>query len=556
MSAVAKVNELGLDAPLLVGRYRIMELISQRCGVERYLAEDVSAHPPAYVQLVRESSPTDGEPALPADGSVWPSLAWEERLRHRCRHIGLPKVVQRFNDAGHAYLAIELPSGTNLWDAWDDPTYATADKYGWLIQLADLLQVLHAGGAILESLRPDQVVLASGGQVVLIDSGNLLPLPVPADVPLIRTHSTAPELLTGVWIDARSDLYCFGAMVFALQLGRELTDLDYHSPGVPKHFLERFPDAHPLLGRLLSKTYCPDIQQRFPTSECAADDPGGFRELIGVLEQCQQLLGRVRLNVAAWSTTGMVRSGNEDAFAVLQTSSGRLDELEDYVMAMVADGMGGNEAGEVAAGLAVRSLYQSLGQQPPFNKLPLDPENSPPPTFDSIKKRINEALREANKSVYLASRQGIGRRGMGCTAEVVFTDGRRVMVGHVGDSRTYRFSRGKFTLITRDHTYVNRLVELGEISEEEAETHPRRAELQQAIGGWSDIEPEIHDVPIEPGDWILICSDGLTNQLKMSVIQELLERATSAESAARQLVNMTNLTGATDNVTVIVIHAV
>lgn len=554
MSAVLKPLDSTTSAPLLAGRYRLLELISQRCGVERYLAEDSNTR--GHVQLVREALPVGDEPPLPSDGSIWPSLAWEERLRHRCRHMGLPRVVNRFADADHTYLVLELPIGTNLWDAWDDPTYATADKYGWLIQLADLLQVLHAGGAILESLRPDQVVLTSSGQVVLVDTGNLLPLPVPSDVPLIGTFSTAPELLSGVWIDARSDLFCFGAMVYALLLGRELTDLDYHTSGLPKSFLERFPDAHPLLGRLLSKTYTSDIQQRFPTSEHVAEDPSGFRELIIVLEQCQQLLGRVRLEVASWSTTGMMRSGNEDAFAVLQTSAGRQDELEDYVFAIVADGMGGNEAGEVAAGLAVRSLYQSLGQHPPFNTPPGDTERTTLLSSEGVKRQIAAALKEANKTVYLASRQGIGRRGMGCTSEVIFTDGRRVVVGHVGDSRTYRFSRGKFTLLTRDHTYVNRLLELGEITAEQAETHPRRAELQQAIGGWSDIEPELHEVPIEPGDWLLVCSDGLTNQLKTEVIQELLERAASAESAARQLVNLTNLAGAGDNVTVVVIHAV
>lgn len=557
MSVATHLIEAPVEQPKwLAGRYALLELISVRGGVERYLAEDKGGDLPRHVQLVREKLPGDGELEIPSDGSVWPSLSWEEKLRSRCRHIGLPRFLRRFAEDGYAYLAIEVPDGTNLWDAWDDATYPMADKYGWLIQLADLLQILHAGGAILESLRPDQVVITPSGQVVLVDTGNLLPLPVPIQVPLLGTYSTAPELLTGAWIDARSDLFCFGAMVHALLLGRELTDLDYHAPGQPKPFLERFPDAHPFLGRLLSKTYCAEIHQRFPTQDHVADDPSGFRELITVLEQCQQQLGRVRLEVAAWSSTGMIRSGNEDAFAVLQTCASRQDELEDFAMVIVADGMGGNEAGEVAAGLAVRSLYQSLGQQPPFNKPPGDLERIPPTSSNAVKNSIGQALREANKTVYLASRQGIGRRGMGCTAEVVFTDGRRAIVGHVGDSRSYRFSRGKMTLLTRDHTYVNRMVEIGEISLEDAEVHPRRAELQQAIGGWSDIEPDLHEVAIEAGDWILVCSDGLTNELKLSIVQDILERAVSAESAARQLVNLANLSGAGDNVTAVVIHAV
>lgn len=544
-------------SPLLAGRYQLDQLVSNRCGLERYLAKDHSTKSPQFVQLIRERLPVGDEPPLPADGSIWPSLAWEERLRTKCKHMGLPRVLGRFQDVNYAYLALELPLGVNLWDAWEDAAWPTDEKFGWLIQLADMLQVLHVAGAILEELRPDQVVLTPSGQVVLTDTGNLLPLPLPRDVPLIPTCATPPELTTGAWIDARSDLYCFGSLIYSLLLGRELSDMDFHSPGTPKSYLERFPAAHPMLGRLLSKTFVTDVNRRFPTSDGLASDPTGFGELITLLEQCQRSLGRVRLETASWSTTGMVRSGNEDAFAVLQTSVGRQDEVEDYVLVLVADGMGGNEAGEVAAAIAVKSLYESLATDEPFARVAED-ANVPPPTIcrDQYRVRVTDALKEANRSVYVASRQGIGRRGMGCTAEVIFSDGRHLIIGHVGDSRTYRLSRGKLTQITKDQTYVNRLVEQGEITPEEAEVHPRRAELQQAIGGWTEIEPQVADIPLEPGDWVLVCSDGLSNQIKAPVIQAILERCTSAEAAARHLVNLANLYGAGDNVTAVVIHAV
>jgi serine/threonine protein phosphatase PrpC len=471
--------------------------------------------------------------------------------------MGLPRVLGRFTDHEYAYLALEVPHGVNLWDAWDDPAWPTSEKFGWLIQLADMLQVLHAAGAILEELRPDQVVLTPSGQVILTDTGNLLPLPLPRNTPILATCATPPELLTGAWIDARADLFCFGALVYSLILGRELTVLDFHSSGAPKSYLERFPAAHPLLGRLLSKTFVGDVDRRFPTSEGVAEDPTGFHELLTVLEQCQRTLGRVRLETASWSTTGMVRSGNEDAFAVLQTSVGRQDELEDYTLVMVADGMGGSEAGEVAAALAVRSLYETLGSQPPFSRVAEDHSVTPPTICrEQYIQRMTEALKEANRRVYLASRQGIGRRGMGCTAEVIFSDGRHLVIGHVGDSRTYRLSRGKLTQITRDQTYISRLLEDGEITPEQAEIHPRRAELQQAIGGWADVDPQVADVPIELGDWVLVCSDGLSNQIKGPVLQAVLERSSSAESAARHLINLANLCGAGDNVTAVVMHAV
>ncbi|MBX7103342.1 MAG: protein phosphatase 2C domain-containing protein [Gemmataceae bacterium] len=559
MSAIPVLVEAAAppEGPLLAGRYRLVELLSNRCGLERFLARDESLESLDFVQLVREPLPPGDDLPIPGDGSVWPSLAWEERLRTRCRHLGLPRVLARFNDQGYGYIVLEVPVGVNLWDAWEDPAWPVAEKFGWLIQLADLLQVLHAAGAILENLRPDQVVLLPNGQVVFTDTGNLLPLPVPADVPVLGTYSTAPELLTGAWIDARSDLYCFGAMIYALLLGRELTDLDFHAPGVPKSYLERFPDVHPHLGRLLSKTFTADVDRRFPTSEGGAEDPSGFHELIALLDQCQRTLGRSRLQIAAWSTTGMVRTGNEDAFAVLKNSVGGQDELSDCALVLLADGMGGSAAGEVAAALAIRSVHETLGSLPPFGQFGLEPGTPPViPTPQSYRTKVVDAIREANKAVYLASRQGIGRRGMGCTVEVVYTDGKHLVIGHVGDSRTYRFSRGKLTQLTTDQTYVNRLVELGDITLEQAEVHPRRAELQQAVGGWSDIDPQVVVSPFETGDWVIVCSDGLTGMLKPPTIQAVLERSNSAESAARRLVNLANLYGAADNVTVVVLHAV
>jgi PPM family protein phosphatase len=99
------------------------------------------------------------------------------------------------------------------------------------------------------------------------------------------------------------------------------------------------------------------------------------------------------------------------------------------------------------------------------------------------------------------------------------------------------------------------MVELGVLSSQEAEVHPRRNEIQQAVGGHATVEPAVHLAGLAPGDWILVCSDGLSNHLNDSELSALLQRATSAESAARRLVNAANLRGATDNVTVVVVRA-
>jgi protein phosphatase len=174
-----------------------------------------------------------------------------------------------------------------------------------------------------------------------------------------------------------------------------------------------------------------------------------------------------------------------------------------------------------------------------------------------MKATLKAALKEANKQVFQASRvPGSKRRGMGCTAEAVYVDGRNVVVGHVGDSRTYHLHEGRMVQLTRDQTLVNRLVELGTLTAEEAETHPRRNELQQAVGGQPDVEPGVYHGVLKPGDWVVVCSDGLTNHVSASELQQMLQsEALSAEMAARRLVNLTLIEGATDNCTVVVIRA-
>src|SRR5262249_25479213 len=140
----------------------------------------------------------------------------------------------------------------------------------------------------------------------------------------------------------------------------------------------------------------------------------------------------------------------------------RQDDLGETALVILADGMGGSEAGEVAAALAVQTLRRHLLQHGLFAGL----TGTPPASFDIDAGRlaIAAALHETNKTVLEAARSGQGKRGMGCTAEVMFVSGPHFVIGHVGDSRTYHFHHGRLTQVTRDHTLVNRLVELGNLT--------------------------------------------------------------------------------------------
>jgi protein phosphatase len=567
----------------LNNRYEIKNMIGERQGMARYTGLDHASNPPQPVVIVMAHAVQPGDPLLdaasgldeeimptfdddigfgtPADkkGPAYPSLAWEKDLLSRAKHAALPTVVEEFSDLNYEYLVLSGRESRSLWDMWDEPEFDSATRYGWLIQIAEAMDALHAAGAMLEAVRPDIVGVTAQGQVVINDLSELLPLPLTSSAQVKGTLYTAPELIVSPHqADARAALYSFGAMLYSLEyLHHTLEEKDFEKPYQPKQISDRFPDVHPLFLRLINKTFCRDLNTRFPTDEASKTDATGFKELIKTLGVCKRSFDLSRLDIACWSTTGMVRTGNEDAFTVLHGTDWRQDELHEYAMVLLADGMGGYEAGEVAAAMAMNELRKYLVQRPMFSGLfgypPAEPIN-----VDAIKKELDAALRHVNKEVFNASRDPKrGRRGMGCTAEAVYVDTKNVIVGHVGDSRVYHLHQGRLIQLTRDQTLVYRLVELGQLSEEEAENHPRKNELQQAIGGQPDVQPGTYAGKLKRGDWVLVCSDGLTNHITNKELEQMMTRETnnSAEETARRLLNLVNLRGATDNATVVVIRA-
>lgn len=537
------------SAELRGGLYRLGARVDLRGAVEWFDGFHRTSEGEYPVRVGREPKPHHSTPATP----IWPTLAWEADVRGRAQHLGLPRIVDRFEEGSHCFLVLESPMGVSLWDAWDDPSAGTHERFRWLILLAESLRALHRVAAILESLRPENVTITPLGEVVLSADAPLLPLPLPAHAQVRPRLWSAPELILGGPVDARADLYHFGTLIYALELGRELSELDFDAPGELKSVLDRDPDLHPCLGRLLARTLAFERGNRFP-SEDANDDLSGFGELVRTMERAQRTLGRARIDIAAWTTTGMVRGNNEDAAMIVHSAEMHETTIEDWACVALADGMGGNAAGEVAAALTVRTLRKSLLDRPPLGASAEGRDwHTSAVDSESIAERIASGLRDANRAVYTAARCD-GHRGMGCTAEAVFVDGRQVIVGHVGDSRTYLFRRGELRLLTRDQTFLAIMLEQGLISPDDARSHPRRGELTQAIGGRADVNPEMVRSNFGPGDWLVVCSDGLTARLSDDRIREILQDAASADSAARRLVNRANAAGAADNVTVVVVR--
>jgi serine/threonine protein phosphatase PrpC len=233
-------------------------------------------------------------------------------------------------------------------------------------------------------------------------------------------------------------------------------------------------------------------------------------------------VGEMKITHGATTHSGQVRKENEDALLV----EGRL-----YV---VADGMGGHNAGEVASAMAIKSLQAAAGG-----------------IIDEAS--LNVALDKANEAIYEESMTNHVHHGMGTTiAALVMTDD-SVVVGNIGDARIYRWHEGNLSRITKDHSYVQELVDEGIISLEEARVHPRRNIVTRALGIDGDVEASTSTLPITVGARYILCSDGLVDEVTDAEIAAILTRHSDSQAAADALVSAANAAGGRDNVTVIVV---
>ena len=200
---------------------------------------------------------------------------------------------------------------------------------------------------------------------------------------------------------------------------------------------------------------------------------------------------------------------------------------------VVADGMGGAQAGEVASRIAVEAFEQGL------------------PDSGSPEERLAERVREANAQIYERSRADRGRAGMGTTLTAAYVDDTHVAIAHVGDSRAYLFRDGSLRRLTQDHSLVDELVRRGKLTEEQAAEHPQRSIITRALGPEPDVEVDTWTYPARAGDVILLCSDGLTSMISEERVKTILAEHDNLDAAADALIREANEAGGRDNITVV-----
>jgi PPM family protein phosphatase len=245
------------------------------------------------------------------------------------------------------------------------------------------------------------------------------------------------------------------------------------------------------------------------------------------------------LRAIVLSDVGCVRTNNEDSALFIRPSNLRVRANKGF-LSIVADGMGGHAAGEIASRMAIDTVSKTY-----FDR------------DESSEESLFFALTKANRNIWQSAAKNVQQKGMGTTCTAIAIVDTRLYLAHVGDSRAYLLKKGQLFQLSKDHTYVQTLVDQGVITPTEAEKHPERNVLTRAMGTHSKVEIDVAALPhaFEDDDRLFLCSDGLYDYLSNDEIAQLLLQPSLSESAA-QLISLAKQRGGHDNITVLLVERV
>ena len=247
----------------------------------------------------------------------------------------------------------------------------------------------------------------------------------------------------------------------------------------------------------------------------------------------------MKILVYGITDVGKIREINEDSFLI-----GGFKDGEALGYALLADGMGGHNAGEVASSTAVNTVKQEL------EKTLSETEH------DKIIYNIMSSIDYANTKVFDLATSDINKAGMGSTFVAAYIAGDKLYIANIGDSRAYLITDCETTQITVDHSVVQELVERGSITQEEAAIHPDKNIITRALGTEEFVDADFFEYSLKKDDYILLCSDGLCEMVNDSLFSEIIKKYDSLEDAARELVNIANENGGRDNITVVILKCI
>ncbi len=253
-----------------------------------------------------------------------------------------------------------------------------------------------------------------------------------------------------------------------------------------------------------------------------------------------------QLVVGCAQSVGMQRDHNEDAILTLTTlSAANNDGYLPLGLFIIADGMGGHKHGEIASNLAVHTIAHRIMSKVMLPLLASIPTSPGDPIQEILENSVQEAHRVISKEA----------PGSGTTLTAILISGQQMTIAHVGDSRAYAVDPdGAMQVLTRDHSLVMRMLEMGHLTEEEASVHPQRNVLYRALGQGEPFSPDISTSPLPNAGYLLLCTDGLWGVVPQAEMSRIIQTASTPESACQQLIDAANKAGGPDNISAILVR--
>ncbi len=518
----------------LRGRYRIDAFLEVKTDANMYRAVDEVTN---LTVIVKEKKKPQSRTHLSQQTLKNP---WYDEFTI-LRSISYPtvvKAVDMFEENECCYLIIEQLEGRDLGYFLTKQKVSVHQSCDWMIQLCQSLSQLHRRKIVHLDLNPRCIVVTQDLQRVrLTGFSRSLQLPImfpvqsntpgysAAELELQETHS----------IDERADIFSLGVIWHQLVTGcnplkhRRDEDGLLIFPEVTYYV----PDINPQINSIIMKMLEPEPRYRYQSIDDAK------RAILSLFHNTPFYASFI-------TDVGVVREANEDSYFVQDWHYVSQTRRISHGIFIVADGMGGAQAGEYASAMATREVSQLVNDR--FKRLEARSEELNIPDI------LEEAIKKANKNIYDAAKRNPQLQGMGTTitAGVVYQG--MLYIGHVGDSRGYLISKTEIEKITRDHSLVGRLLEIGQITEEEAAVHPQRNLIYRSLGAYPNVEVDLYERPFVPGACLLLCSDGLVEHVKDPEIHKVVTQAPDQWRACNQLVNSANIRGGEDNTTLIIVY--
>jgi serine/threonine protein phosphatase PrpC len=444
-------------------------------------------------------------------------------------HPAFQRALEGFADGGRVYLVYTEENLSPVQQG--GRKLAEPEAISAMIQVCQAISFVHRRGLRLNDICPASVAVGGDGRIRMTGLDYVSNDNEQQAEPIFNDGYTAPEIYRARKVDKRADVFSAGALLYTWLTGERLESESWREEAGPIRF---YPPhvVSPELEQAILRALLFDAKDRWASIE---DFKTGLTKL----------LGRVRLRAAGLTDVGMVRDHNEDAVLTVDFSRDSLLDPGQNGLYVVCDGMGGAEAGEVAAAIAVSTIRDYVEQR-------LGGAEASDPG-----KLMIAALEEANSQIIAYQGAHPESRGMGSTGVGALVMPPDAAVGWCGDSRAYLLESGRLRQVTRDHSLVQRLIEIGQISPDEARHHEHKNVITRSLGARQSgpAGAEAASLRLKRGDRLVLCSDGLTAHVEDREIAEILRRHSDPYEAARELVAAANAGGGTDNVSVIVVFA-